>query len=98
MPYSPKARSIDWLHGFRRFCIRLAAAAMRGLGWMPLGASWLDAAAWAVWLVACGHVPESAHAWACRVPVYRAADPAARLAFLLSLSRSHRIAGKYQSV
>jgi hypothetical protein len=50
-------------------------------GWATFGAPWLDAAAWAVWLVASGHTPEGAHAWACRVPAYRAAHPAALLAY-----------------
>lgn len=50
-------------------------------GWATLGAPWLDAAAWAIWLVASGHTPASAHDWACHVPAYRTTDPAARLAY-----------------
>ncbi|MER6617354.1 phosphotransferase family protein [Streptomyces xantholiticus] len=57
------------------------AARLVDWGWATLGAPWLDAAAWAVWLVASGHAPESAHAWTRRVPAYRAAHPAARLAY-----------------
>ncbi|WP_338018021.1 phosphotransferase [Streptomyces taklimakanensis] len=50
-------------------------------GWATLGAPWLDAAAWAIWLVACGHSPSAAHTWAERVPAYRAAAPEARRAY-----------------
>jgi hypothetical protein len=57
------------------------SASLVDWGWATLGAPWLDAAAWAIWLVASGHDPESAHGWACRVPAYRAADPAAQHAY-----------------
>ncbi|MET7511895.1 aminoglycoside phosphotransferase [Streptomyces sp. NPDC005480] len=50
-------------------------------GWATLGASWLDAAAWGIWLVASGHTPSTALAWAARLPAYRAAAPAARHAY-----------------
>ncbi|MFD4644793.1 phosphotransferase [Streptomyces sp. NPDC058441] len=50
-------------------------------GWATLGAPWLDAAAWGIWLVASGHTPSTAHAWAARVPAYRTAAPAARHAY-----------------
>ncbi|WP_181383799.1 phosphotransferase [Streptomyces sp. NWU339] len=50
-------------------------------GWATLGAPWLDAAAWGIWLVAFGHTPAAAHAWAARVPAYQAAAPAARHAY-----------------
>jgi hypothetical protein len=37
-------------------------------GWVTLGAPWLDAAYWVIWLVAAGHEPDSAERWAAKVP------------------------------
>ncbi|MFJ3987698.1 phosphotransferase family protein [Streptomyces sp. NPDC090032] len=55
-------------------------------GWATLGAPWLDAAAWGIWLVASGHTPSAALAWAARLPAYRAAAPAARHAYAVMAS------------
>ncbi|MCF6523777.1 phosphotransferase family protein [Streptomyces sp. JJ36] len=55
-------------------------------GWATVGAPWLDAAAWAVWLVAYGHTPEAAHGWAGRVPAYQRAAPAALRAYAVMAS------------
>ncbi|MGW2590306.1 hypothetical protein ACWCXC_08545 [Streptomyces sp. NPDC001515] len=45
------------------------------------GAPWLDAASWAVWLVAYGHSPVAAEEWARMIPAYRTAPPEARRAY-----------------
>jgi hypothetical protein len=50
--------------------------------WASLGAAWLDAAYWTVWLIAAGgHRPESAESWAARVPAWRTARREAVTAF-----------------
>ncbi|RII06976.1 hypothetical protein DSC45_34680 [Streptomyces sp. YIM 130001] len=42
--------------------------------WGTRGPAWLDAAWWALWLIADGeHTPHSAEQWAARVPAYRQA-------------------------
>jgi hypothetical protein len=42
--------------------------------WATRGAPWLDAAYWVIWLMAAGeHTPDSAEAWAARVPAWQAA-------------------------
>ncbi|MEU7163160.1 aminoglycoside phosphotransferase [Streptomyces morookaense] len=42
--------------------------------WATRGAPWLDAGYWIIWLMAAGgHTPESAEAWAARVPAWPAA-------------------------
>ncbi|MEX2984595.1 aminoglycoside phosphotransferase [Streptomyces sp. C36] len=44
-------------------------------GWATRGAPWLDAGYWVIWLMAAGgHSPESAEAWAARVPAWHTAS------------------------
>lgn len=41
--------------------------------WPTIGAQWLDAACWTVWLIAYGHTPRQAESWAKRIPAFREA-------------------------
>ncbi|MDQ1294024.1 MAG: hypothetical protein QG608_1907 [Actinomycetota bacterium] len=43
--------------------------------WASVGAAWVDAAGWCVWLIRAGHTPAGAEAWALRVPVLADTDP-----------------------
>jgi hypothetical protein len=45
--------------------------------WPTRGAAWIDPAAWAVWLIAAGHAPESAERWASEIPSWHHAPPGA---------------------
>ncbi|WIM97585.1 hypothetical protein ACTOB_001118 [Actinoplanes oblitus] len=50
-------------------------------GWATQGAPWLDAGYWVIWLIAAGHTPDSAEAWASLLPSWQAAHPRAVNAF-----------------
>ena len=41
--------------------------------WPTLGASWIDPACAALWLIAEGHTPEAAESWAQQIPSFSAA-------------------------
>lgn len=41
--------------------------------WPTKGAGWIDPACWAVWLIASGHTPTTAEAWASSVPSWERA-------------------------
>ncbi|WP_246143270.1 phosphotransferase [Actinacidiphila oryziradicis] len=57
-------------------------------GWATRGAAWLDAAYWVIWLIAAGnHGPESAEAWAARIPSWHIASPPALRAFAKANTR-----------
>ncbi len=45
--------------------------------WPTRGAAWIDPACWTVWLIASGHVPDSAESWAARIPSWHAAPASA---------------------
>lgn len=45
--------------------------------WPTRGAAWIDPACWVVWLIACGHTPDSAQSWGCRIPSWRDAPATA---------------------
>lgn len=45
--------------------------------WPTRGAVWIDPACWVVWLVASGHSPRSAEAWAAQIPAWHAAPRSA---------------------
>lgn len=49
------------------------AAHLVDWAWPTRGAGWIDPACWVVWLVACGHSPRSAEAWAAQVPAWHTA-------------------------
>jgi hypothetical protein len=49
------------------------AAHLVDWAWPTRGAGWIDPACWVVWLVASGHSPRSAEAWAAQVPAWHAA-------------------------
>ncbi|QKW20211.1 hypothetical protein HUT16_15055 [Kitasatospora sp. NA04385] len=55
--------------------------------WATRGAPWLDAAYWALWLIAFGHGPASAEGWASRVPGWQAASAAGVDAFAVANAR-----------
>jgi hypothetical protein len=46
-------------------------------GWATRGAAWLDPAFWIIWLIASGHTPGSAEAWAAEIPAWHTASPKA---------------------
>jgi hypothetical protein len=56
-------------------------------GWPVRGAAWVDAAQLVIQLVAAGHSPESAEAWAARCGTWRAADPKALDAYAAACTR-----------
>lgn len=56
-------------------------------GWATQGAGWLDAAHWALWLIAYGHDANSAEQWARRVPAWHTAPPAGVTAFVDAMVR-----------
>ena len=56
-------------------------------GWATLGAPWLDAAYWVIWLIAAGHDPASAERWAATVPAWQTAPPAGITAFAKANAR-----------
>lgn len=45
--------------------------------WPTRGAAWIDPACWAVWLIASGHRPGGAEAWAARIPSWSSAPAGA---------------------
>lgn len=49
--------------------------------WPTKGAAWIDPACWVIWLVASGHHPQSAQAWAARVPAWHGASLASLIKF-----------------
>lgn len=49
--------------------------------WASRGATWIDPAFMVIRLIAAGHSPEDAEAWACQVPAWRAAPAEAVTAF-----------------
>ncbi len=62
-----------------------SAAYLVDWAWASRGAAWLDAAHWAVWLMAAGkHDPQSAEEWAARIPAWQAAKLEAVTAFALA--------------
>ncbi|WP_433294364.1 hypothetical protein ACQP2F_32910 [Actinoplanes sp. CA-030573] len=56
-------------------------------GWATRGAPWLDAAYWTIWLIAAGHAPADAEAWAARVPAWSRASSAALNVFAAASAR-----------
>jgi hypothetical protein len=56
-------------------------ARMLDWAWPTKGASWLDPACWVVWLIASGHTPAQAEAWASAVPAFSTAPEEAVTAF-----------------
>jgi hypothetical protein len=63
-------------------------------GWATRGQPWLDAAYWAIWLIAAGHSPASAENWASKVPSWASASDLALAAFARANERVWRgIAG-----
>jgi hypothetical protein len=56
-------------------------------GWATRGAPWLDAGYWTIWLIAAGHQPASAEAWAAQTPAWRAAPHLAVDAFAAATAR-----------
>ena len=56
-------------------------------GWASLGAPWLDAAYWIIWLIAAGHQPDAAERVAAKVPAFAAAPTAAVTAFARANAR-----------
>ncbi|WP_157430456.1 aminoglycoside phosphotransferase [Actinomadura macra] len=56
-------------------------AYMLDWAWPTRGARWLDPACWVVWLIASGHHPARAQAWASEIPAFAAAPAHALTAF-----------------
>ncbi|WP_067807595.1 hypothetical protein [Actinomadura formosensis] len=56
-------------------------AYMLDWAWPTSGARWIDPACWIVWLIAGGHHPAQAQAWASKVPPFAAAPAYAVTAF-----------------
>jgi hypothetical protein len=56
-------------------------ALMVDWAWPTLGAAWLDPACWVVWLIAGGHSPGEAEAWARKVPAFAQAPHSALTTF-----------------
>lgn len=62
--------------------IRGEQALLVDWAWATLGAPWLDAAYWVIWLMAAGgHAPEAAEQWAARIPAWHVAPRASVDAF-----------------
>ncbi|WP_326695598.1 MULTISPECIES: aminoglycoside phosphotransferase [unclassified Streptomyces] len=55
--------------------------------WPTRGAAWIDAACWAVWLIASGHTPHDAEAWAARTPGWAGANARALDVFTIAQQR-----------
>ncbi len=49
--------------------------------WPTSGARWIDPACWIIWLIASGHHPAQAQAWASKIPPFAAAPVHAVTAF-----------------
>jgi len=63
--------------------------------WPTRGAGWIDPYMWALRLMEAGHSAATAVEWACEVPSWRDADPAALRAFAAAVARVwHEIATK----
>jgi hypothetical protein len=56
-------------------------ARMVDWGWATRGAAWLDTGYWVLWLIASGHDPRAAEAWAQQVPAWLGASPSGVTAF-----------------
>jgi hypothetical protein len=55
--------------------------------WPTLGAAWIDPACAALWLIAEGHTPTAAEAWAGRIPSWATASRNAITAFIMANCR-----------
>lgn len=56
-------------------------ARMLDWAWPTKGARWIDPACWTVWLIASGHTPYEAEAWAAELPAFATAPTASVTAF-----------------
>jgi thiamine kinase-like enzyme len=54
--------------------------------WPTAGAAWIDPAGLALWLIAEGHTPQEAEAWAQRFPVWTTASDDAIDTFVVTMS------------
>jgi hypothetical protein len=55
--------------------------------WATVGAGWLDAGYWVIWLIASGHHPQSAERWATHTPAWSSAPAAGMTAFAAANAR-----------
>jgi hypothetical protein len=69
----------DWTQG--NVLVNDGHAYLVDWAWPTKGAGWIDPACWTVWLIAGGHGPQSAEAWASKIPSWNTAPREALDAF-----------------